>query len=466
MLGLAHLPPELVLEIISAALPEGFESLALSCKHIYQLCKPLTKHHNLLRRQFHRFEYRRRPPPVLEDPLWRPMGNAFDLLERIAAEPIVARYIRYADLCWDNYPTTHSLTPRVPDREAGSPIVDLFANSPYLKLAGLDWREYYARVAEEYRSTRFSHHAGVFVLTLLPNAKSLLLPRYWKLTEEIDKLIRAIVGVARQRSTPYLSPSLAQLTRFDSNVSSYYGNAVDFIGLRPFLTLPELRTFHGHGSIALDTYGPSQASFVETLEHAYMTSCCIDEVAMAAFLRSNKRLKTLVYSHSTPEDAPRRELDVCSFLRLIEREAGSQLERLCFEAYTTHLAPIPGIMSLKQFPRLRQLVLPLNSFHCHLSHAASRASKSVDDLTEEDAETLGLRLGDLVPVSVTELTLLSAGQVPHDKVLEVLFSGFTATKAARFRNLEHIILACQTDFDPDTEPTPAYRARCESLVGG
>lgn len=195
--GLTDLPPELLLRIVSAVIPEGLESLALSCKDIHQLCKPFLEHHNLLRAQFHRFEYQLRSTRVLQDPLWRPLRNAFDLLERIAAEPVVARYIQHADLCWDSYPSTYSLPPEVPEQDIGGPVVELFANSPYLRRAGLDWWDYYSRVAEGYdrsRPIRFSQHAAVFFLTLLPNAKSLLLPRYWQPTEEIDKLTSVIVA--------------------------------------------------------------------------------------------------------------------------------------------------------------------------------------------------------------------------------------------------------------------------------
>lgn len=57
---------------------------------------------------------------------------------------------------------------------------------------------------------------------------------------------------------------------------------------------------------------------------------------MTDLLRSKNRLKTLVYSHAVPEGGPDRDWDVCSFMRLVERETGSQLERLYVE---THALP-------------------------------------------------------------------------------------------------------------------------------
>ncbi|KAK8038684.1 hypothetical protein PG993_007095 [Apiospora rasikravindrae] len=422
-------PPELLLRIVSDVLPEGFESLALSCKDIYQLCKPFLKHHNLLRAQFHRFDYRPRPSRVLQGPLWRPLRNAFDLLERIAAEPIVARYIRHADFAWDSYPSTHSLPPQVPDHADRGPVVKLFTNFPYLNWAGLEWKVYYTRVAEEYeksRSTRFSQHAAAFLLTLLPNIKSLLLPRYWEPTEETDKLIKVVIDKARhQQNTPQPSPSMAQVTRFGR-----HPGARQHRGLYPALAL----------------FGAPRDA--------------VDERTMEAFLRPTTRLKTLVYYHTIPGDDIRPNWDVCSFLRVIEREAGSQLERLCVKTSALYDELVPGPLSLRNVLQLRDLVLPLDVFQCDVSHAASRFGKSIGDLDEEDSETVDLRLGNLIPASVTQLTLLSRGRVPHDKILGVLFRDFGATRAARLPDMEQIILECQSSYSPD----PAYRAKCESLV--
>ncbi|KAK6828382.1 hypothetical protein PG987_011723, partial [Apiospora arundinis] len=97
--NLGHLPVELLVQVIPHTLPEGFESLALTCKDIYRLCRPYIGHHNLLRRQFHQFRYSSSsfPARVPDDTLWQPIRNAFDLLERIAAEPVVASYIPHAD---------------------------------------------------------------------------------------------------------------------------------------------------------------------------------------------------------------------------------------------------------------------------------------------------------------------------------------------------------------------------------
>lgn len=50
-------PNELLEIVVIQALPESFESLALSCKRIYALCTPFIEHHNTLRWHFQNFHY-------------------------------------------------------------------------------------------------------------------------------------------------------------------------------------------------------------------------------------------------------------------------------------------------------------------------------------------------------------------------------------------------------------------------
>lgn len=92
IMALIRLPAELLDNIITYVLPEGFASLALTCKKTFALCTPFIEHHNHLRSHFHEFAY----CSSLDDPYY-PIKTAFDLISRIAVEPVVARYVRHAD---------------------------------------------------------------------------------------------------------------------------------------------------------------------------------------------------------------------------------------------------------------------------------------------------------------------------------------------------------------------------------
>lgn len=248
MANLLALPPELVVQVITESLPEGFESLALSCKAIHQLCKPFIEHHSALRAQFHRFTYDPLPRDA-GDPLWRPIWRAYTLLERIALEPIVARYIQHADLTYDGFCGAPTVPP---DLDHDGPIVAMFADSPYLRDAGLDWKQYHALIAaDRARATDFrelSQHAAAFVLTLLPNLKSLKLPMLWNLTDSSYKLIKTVVAKARQSMTKQQQQqqhgsSLAQVVRLETLLS--YDQRAGCRKVLPFLALPKLRSYTG-----------------------------------------------------------------------------------------------------------------------------------------------------------------------------------------------------------------------------
>ncbi|KAI1272515.1 hypothetical protein F5Y07DRAFT_403339 [Xylaria sp. FL0933] len=188
---LTGLPNEMLDEIIEFSMPEGFESLALTCQRIYALCTRLIPYHNHLRSDFKKFAYTyNRDCP--SDPSAGIFHRAFDLITRIAAEPKVARYIN-ADFSYDTLDRQLSYNMVVPDINSGSPVVALFSNSSLLAKAGLNWREYYNRIQKQLALGYYSHEAAMFVLTLLPNVKRFILPQFLYLAAKDDKIFLALL---------------------------------------------------------------------------------------------------------------------------------------------------------------------------------------------------------------------------------------------------------------------------------
>src|SRR5690348_3352308 len=144
-MGLTNLPAELLDIIVQCSLPEGFENLATTCKRLYARCEPFIRRHNELRSRFRSFSYG-------SDNL----RAASDLLQLIATDRVVAKYIRNARFSNDSLsigdgsPSWPNYVPRsVPSIEDGGLIVQLFAESSYLQRAELDWRDYYNTFAED-----------------------------------------------------------------------------------------------------------------------------------------------------------------------------------------------------------------------------------------------------------------------------------------------------------------------------
>lgn len=91
-MALFQLPDELLALIVEHAIPEGFESLCLTCHNLHTLCKPSIRQYNELRSHFRNFTY-----PIKDRNPHFTIGTSFELIARIAEEPVVARYIEHAD---------------------------------------------------------------------------------------------------------------------------------------------------------------------------------------------------------------------------------------------------------------------------------------------------------------------------------------------------------------------------------
>jgi hypothetical protein len=454
-MALTGLPTELLDKIIPHVLPEGFESLALTCKGFYALCTPFIEHHNKLRSHFQNFNYYEK----ITDPSFT-IKTAWDLIIRIAIEPVVARYIRDADFKMDSFfsrSRTRDMVADVTDPHCGEAVVKLLASSPHLEQAGLDWKEFHAEIEEDLEERRYSQHAAAFLLTLLPNVNILTLPKSWKPINATDKLLDVIVRAAKQSHLPWDRPTLAQVTRFEPSVSLGPDDRFDLNKAVPFLALPHVRSFRGPSCVAMGDVPIAIASkdpyrgYGETLEVVNLVSCCIDEAAIADFLKHTPRLKTLRYSHTTKGDGDPQDWDICKFVTAIEREAGNHLEELSVSIRELRGSIPPGKASMRGFQRLRKLEFPLEIAMCNVTFATSM------DHALDYSEPF---IGDLVPASVSQLSLISSGKDHHEKALDVMFRHFGPKKDSQLPALKEIHLSCPASPSADD----AYKEQCAKLV--
>ncbi|KAI2626604.1 F-box domain protein [Hypoxylon sp. NC1633] len=472
------IPTELVDEIIQQTLPEGFESLALTCKKFYGLCAPSIHRHKYLRKIFQSFNYIERSQREnyddasagnsSRDPTFSYISTAFALLERIAIEPKVARYITEADLALDTYPPRVMSFRNIPEVDEAGPVADLLAGSVHLKEAGLDWKEYYSRIRKDLQEgTYYSQHAAAFLLTLLPNTRTLVLPNAWKPLRATEVLLEVLVRNAKRPKYSSDTPSLAKVTRFKSSpIFRLRERRHDLDIAVPFLALPHVQSFYGPMSLAIGSISTELASksayfrYGETLETVEFMECFIDEAAIASFLKNAQRLKIFRHSHANRPYRPAQDWDICKFVATIEREVGSHLEELSISVSESQGSILPGKASMRGFPRLRKLGFPLEIAMCNARDAASRFQTPIEGLTEEQLDKSGILIGDLVPLSVTKLSLLSKGTNGHEMALKAIFSNFAAKKASQLPNLEEINISCPWEAED------SYADVCEGLVRG
>ncbi|KAH8812695.1 F-box domain protein [Xylogone sp. PMI_703] len=437
---LMQLPIELLDQIIVHTLLEGFESVALTCKRIYARCRPFIEYHNKLRSRFRTFEYYLR---------WRGWNfmSASDLLTLIAAEPVVARYIRTATFKPDSRFLGRQVRKSVPSIHDGGPIVELFANSLYLKEAGLDWKEYYTTFESDIKERRYSQHGAAFLLTLLPNIEKLIIPQAWKPNEATDKLLEFVIEKAKQST----ASSLASVTRFEESVPLDVDIRFDLRWASPFLVLPRLRSFLGPSCLALEDI-PGSLAFrdshytAETLQAAYLVDCCSDEVGIANFLKHTLSLKMLTYSHCTKTDSPTQDWDICKFINAVEREAGSHLVHLSIAIDHLPGSIVPGQASIRGFQRLETLQIPMELVMCNIPAAARYTTSPPEPFA------------DLIPASVTWLSLLSKETDHHEEALNALFRYFHSVHNSQLSALEKIYIPYPESVDD------AYKNQCNKVA--
>ncbi|KAI1296410.1 F-box domain protein [Xylaria venustula] len=457
------LPNELLDEIIQHSLPEGFESLALTCKELYALCTPFIKQHNHLRRSFRAFVYCDYP----REPSTKIIFQAFDLIARIAAEPIVARYIIDANFGYDSFPSRARAPADVPDMNDGGPLATLFADSPYLARAGLDWREYYTLIEEELKQRPcYSQHAAAFVLTLLPNVKQLTLPKAWKPSEKTDRLLEAIVHEARPLNSSCTAPSLAGVAAFEVSQRRLGESPFDLNVAVPFLALPRLRELRSNSCLAIGstsmslTYRAPYRLCGEFLETANFSSCCFDEETIAKFLKHTPRLRTLEYSHMSRRIDKQHDWNLCEFVSAIEHQAGNHIEELAVAILHVRGVLIPGKASMRGFKRLRKFACPVELAMNHINKALPQTATANCDLKDQEPGMIITSVSDLIPASVSELSLSSARIDAYDMALEV-FRDVVGEDGPRLPALKEIYLK----GDPPLPwPRVTYLENCDRLA--
>ncbi|THV53843.1 hypothetical protein BGAL_0040g00040 [Botrytis galanthina] len=414
-MSLLDLPTEILARIVSLVLPEGFESLALTCQETHSLCTPFLEYHNQLRSQYHRLALG--PSSSIK--------TLLDLILRIDSEPIIARYIIHADFGIDRY---HSYVQDFYRRHHG-PLKKLLAVSPYLKKAGLDWEEYHDLIKADLRRNRhsnnYSQHVTAFVLTLLPNVKTLVLSP-WQPVEAPKRLFEAILAESKLPTFPCEDPSLAQLTKI--KISTYTRLKFDWWKDFPLLALPNLRSYRGPNFVARGAFSdvhPSKPILNfrcgQSLETVYLKNCCINDVAIVNFLKHTPHLRSFKYTHSPEKESDDEAWNIFKFIAAIEGEAGSYLEELsvkiCASTSTEDTSlkdrPIVSIAQNEVFMRgfkcLRKLELPLQMAICDHANVTFRATNSARILANQGPRNFEIFINELLPTSVSYLSLSSSG---------------------------------------------------------
>lgn len=445
-MALTHLPAELLDMIIGLSVPEGFESLAKTCKRIYAHCEPFIERHNELRHRFRNFSYQSNGDVIA----------ASELIQAIASNPIVARYIRKADLLNDStfvYPELNVRTRRaasLPSIEDGGPVVQLFAESVYLQRAGLHWRDYYSAFTEDVRLELYSQKGSAFLLTLLENVEEIITPSQWKPDHATKRLLDVL---AREARHSHSSPSgLRSLQTFEGELSKEESEDWGISWTSPFLAFPHLQSLscnlvrRGHSPFRLLSGSPHMGS---ALTAAYFEGCCIADVVMTDFLKHTPRLTTLYYAHNMSRDFDCGDWNMGKFFNAVAHEAGSRLRRLTIKVREFQVGSVKAERASTRFEKLERLEIPLELFSYN-TNVYTRNATLIPGFSFQR---------DVIPQSITNLALLMVGKKEsYDMALDALIVKFREIRRSELPNLEEMHLNCSMETDN------AYKQQCEKLM--
>jgi hypothetical protein len=328
-MALLELTDELLTLIVVHAIPEGFESLCLTCHKLHTLCKPSIRQYEVIEVTKVRSEFivKEKYPSLT-------IRTSFELIARIAEEPVAARYIEHADFKVDTrLPVGGTLWQMERNGYRPETVRDLFAGPRYLP--GTEWQDYFENYERDLKDNRYCQASASFLLTLLSNVKTVVLPMHWTHDTETEKLLDTIVRHARQPNATSTNASLPSVTTLKT---SFARQGFILNKTTPLLALPRIQKLYGPTSISHNE-APEHSSPCPllspslgwTLEVVYLRGSRIDGPAMKHFLRCTPRVRTLVYSHSGKQLS--RIWDICELVTTIGKEAGSHLEELSITKY-------------------------------------------------------------------------------------------------------------------------------------
>ena len=497
-MALCDLPPEILASIIYDILPEGFESLALTCRALHTSCSGFIQQHNNLKRAWSHFSFNHDACGL---------RNVLHLLLEVVRTPLIARYIEHLDLWdhpyrgrnWEDAP----IDPCDPLRwqricemcDYGAPeslqkaLAQSMQSNAILQRAGIDIRRWVEKVSDfhdpaEDMFPTSDAHATVTLLTMLPNVTTLQLPARWQDSGPVDtetandsqrlndardlwKVLDELVATTCMQQQGTERPMARLETILPCAPAGYDNNSGAFSSLMPFLPMPQLTTLYASGHKLCDD-GYTGEPFgqwrykgcVSRLRHIELAACCMDST-IDLFLAHVPELRILRYSHETKWHGCQHDWSAGEFVAAIGRCCGGTIEELAITADCVFGEVITGVACMKEFTALKRLEVDMSIF-CGPS-VTSGLRQGEDGDVWESAQTEALI--NILPESLESLTMVGFGGEADniqswdqfDVVLERLFADFTGRRATALPMLRQIALVqLQTHLG---EPEERYHSR-------
>ncbi|KAI1634706.1 hypothetical protein F4809DRAFT_665228 [Biscogniauxia mediterranea] len=459
---LLELPTELLRNIIHQSIPEGFENVMLSCRTIYECGNAFVNDYNRKRNAYRLVSFN-----VCDS------RNALYWLHRIAEEPGLSHYIRTADLkgykaymqCGTPGAFSEELRkspaylefPKLRENEAAlQRIRELITSSAYLGSdVDLDfWTS--ALLSDLGDADRYIEHdffAGVFFLTLLPNARTLTLPwnsNYVPSSSDAEtngtRLYEGVFDRIQQKARgPHVeAAALGHVKRLEYLLQADYDVKENAGFLSPLLVLPRLEELYATSLVATAFAHPFRWKYpgaFSGLRRIELVHCALDAAGV----------------HGCKHHGVEAYWDAGRFVAAVGRHAGARLRRLAVTAEARGLNEVvTAVTSMREFARLETLEAHYAYFCGPSVESGEQASMGVPPRPGYERWTVGATppLRQILPRSLRRFVLFVEpdGYCPIGgaKPLFPLFSGFASARSSAFPGLESCEVYCRgEDFGRD-----------------
>ena len=434
---LLALPNELLSFIIQETVPEGFESLMLTCKIFYGLGKGLISEHHELKRNYTRVEYPRLIDPqgrkdgVNSSPLGLSRVSSIELLEDIIREPLIARYFRDVNLIHDRIDNGPEMKAFRADTQLKNGLLSLLESSTYLRLANQDPQTWLDAILGGFSYV----YATTFLLTLLPNVETLSLPARWNYLNDLGPAADSVwnvLDIITQRANEDIkgTASLAHLSTLGPATNLGHENRHFMQDMAPFLSIRSVRNFHGVHLVVgpifhKSPFTPRYSNFALGLEYVDLSGCYFGIDEFLDFIKPVSRLKAFRFScENTYRDL---KVEAGAIITALIAAASETLESLIVYSNNDRgTKSVTGVTDLTGFKRLKNLTLGISWLSRRpLSHLAIAGHH---DLLLPNPTAP--RLIDILPPSIARLQLLTGRDRKSLDCLQTLLTDYVAEKAA------------------------------------
>lgn len=489
-MSLLNLPPELFHDIVLETMPDGFESLMLSCRTIYTRGSCYIPSHNALRKKWNNV--------VVGHSRWhRQRGHTWlglkELIYNVSRDAFISRYIKSVrfDFKHDRLRGSVPEEPWVRDGAELEKLKAFVRGSEYLQRAGVDVDGWVGKMFAERPSRIYPAHTTTFLMTLLEGVESLEFDAYlWqngvtKLPVECRSELSAVIElVARHTRRPNKqggSCALGKLRVFRTTgprPERYGPQPAEVVwgslsSLLAFESLEELVLQHPTSARVrsrpneddkMQFFSWPYPELSSNLRRIELSWARIPTLRIGSLLAHTPRLESLKYVHHDNRWwhwAP--GWDAGAFVAEVGKHCGDRLTDLHIECDHVDREVTRAVVSMREFSRLRTVWLGGLIF-CGAPYVAGSAPSRLRSDAGWDIDSVP-PLTQILPPSVTRLCLEVGDYIVRPgsydstnrprvlpcyshtwQVMIPLIAGFAQYRATCLPQLEEFVVRCRQPY--------------------